>query len=301
MPVRGFSIDWMSSSDGPGTRIVVFLQGCMQSCPWCHAPHSQPEQAPVLFFSGHCRQCGACAQACDHAAHVLLKGRHQYLRERCGGCGSCVRACVGASPGQGPNALQFTGWSLEPEALWQLLLPQLTLLGCSGGLTLSGGEPLWQVDALIPLLRLAAERQCHVAIETSGLVPEESVRRIRPWVSLWLFGLRAVAGTSGEPNIPSLALATFAAACRDPDRVTVRLPLIPGYTDSTAALAKVAEAALGRGVRRVELLPLHSGWAHYRRAMGMPVDPTMPLSYPRERLLEVIEFLSSAGMHVHAP
>ncbi|WP_257979896.1 4Fe-4S cluster-binding domain-containing protein, partial [Aeromonas salmonicida] len=51
---------WLPFScvDGPGNRLVLFLQGCNFRCPGCHNPHTM----------GLCDHCGDCVATCPSGA-----------------------------------------------------------------------------------------------------------------------------------------------------------------------------------------------------------------------------------------
>ena len=130
----------------------------------------------------------------------------------------------------------------------------------NGGVTLSGGECLLQADFAAALLAQCRERGIHTAIETALFVPWGQVEKVWPlcdkvFADLKLADSDRHALYTGHPNARILEnLRRLAAAL--PERVTVRIPLIPGVNtreEDTAAFAR-ALAPCAPQLAGVELL-----------------------------------------------
>jgi pyruvate-formate lyase-activating enzyme len=77
-----------------------------------------------------------------------------------------------------------------------------------GGVTITGGEPTAQPDFARAIASLCREAGIHVALETCGLAPWETLERLAEVVDLWLYDLKLAdsaaheeytgAGTSGS-------------------------------------------------------------------------------------------------------
>lgn len=273
--LRFFSVNWSSREDGPGERVVLFLQGCHLQCPWCHSPHSRPKNSPLLFHESLCTRCGQCVRHCPHGVHTIVDGRHSVNREACTQCGLCVAHCPQSHPQKTSSALRLPTREIAVDDLFAWLRPQLEMHAPRGGLTISGGEPLLQVHAVRALLQKARQAGIHTAVETSGELPSGPVESLAEWVDLWLFGLRSYARTPGAPpTLSPLALANLdVLAAKDNTRIRIRLPLIPGYTDSAAAIAQVRHAMAERHLDALELLPYNPDTQHYYHAIGQPYNP----------------------------
>ncbi|MGE5339921.1 MAG: glycyl-radical enzyme activating protein [Candidatus Omnitrophota bacterium] len=271
--LRYFDISWFSAKDGPGTRTVLFLQGCHLRCPWCHSPQSQETTSPLLFFENRCLFCGACVSSCPHHVHAVENRIHTIDRTACRRCGACVKNCpVSKNAKWNTGALGLAGIDGKPEELFQLLRPQLALLKNIGGLTVSGGEPLLQVEPLADLLTLCKRDGIHTAIETSASLPVQPVESLIPLVDHWLIGLRPIlnneATRTGDwtrvtHNLERLVLSN---RCQ----ITIRTPIIPGYTDHIACAQKIAETMKSFALSSIELLPYNRLSNHYYQAMNKP-------------------------------
>jgi len=182
-----FALSPMSAVDGPGTRVVVFFQGCTVNCSWCHSPHSRPF-SPVLLFRGNdCQMCKRCA-VCTRDVHVFENKKHVVQRENCLFCGKCVEACPKSSASGDGGVLRLPVKTMTSQSLLEQVLPHLSL--CDG-ITLSGGEALLQ-DETLAFLKLCKENNIHICVETSGLLDRRLYERACPFVDLWLFGTRVL-------------------------------------------------------------------------------------------------------------
>jgi pyruvate formate lyase activating enzyme len=135
------------------------------------------------------------------------------------------------------------------------------LKAMSGGVTLSGGEPLMQHRFAAKLLAAAKKMGIHTTIETNGYYGDKLSDAELNGIDLVMLGLktwgagkhRALTGMDIEPT---LAFARRLAALRRP--IWVRFVLVPGLTDDAADMGEIAAFAAGLGnVERVEVLPFH--------------------------------------------
>ena len=151
MKINYFNVSWISNNDGPGKRVVLFLQKCHLDCAWCHSPHSRGESSPLLFFPNLCLKCGACVEACPSHVHSIKNNVHFIDRDKCILCGNCIKACP--SSNQENGVLILPTKSTDVTTLYKKLRPQLLLFKDIGGITISGGEPLLQLEAVKKLLK----------------------------------------------------------------------------------------------------------------------------------------------------
>jgi glycyl-radical enzyme activating protein len=271
MGVRGRVLDVQRFSlhDGPGIRTAVFLKSCPLRCLWCHNPESRSPRPQLAFFAERCVSCGECASACPRQLHRVADGRHELDRASCDACGQCADACAF-------DALRLVGreWD-EAEVLELVERDRSYYLASGGGLTITGGEPLVQVEFTRAVLEGARQRGIHTCVETCGAAPWASFDAIRRLVDLFLFDLKATGEAehrrlTGAPLSPILAnlerlLAGGAA-------VHLRCPLVPGLNDGQTHLEAVATLARRHPGLAVEVLPFHDTARHKHARYGS-VDP----------------------------
>jgi pyruvate formate lyase activating enzyme len=131
----------------------------------------------------------------------------------------------------------------------------------SGGITLSGGEPLMQDRFAVRLLTATKAMGIHTAIETNGMLAERLSDDDLQQIDLVLLGIKMWdperhKQLTGKDNGETLKFARRLAALKKP--IWVRFVLVPGLTDDQENLEGIARFAASLGVvQRVEVLPFH--------------------------------------------
>jgi pyruvate formate lyase activating enzyme len=142
-----------------------------------------------------------------------------------------------------------------------------------GGVTFSGGEPLFQPEFLGKLLEECRLRDIHTTLDTTGFAPPDVFASIIDAVDLFLYDLKIMdeeahilyTGVSNQPVIENIA-----ALSRGKKNVIIRFPVIIGITDSTKNIEAVGAFAASLGnINELHLLPYHqTAGAKYHR-LGM--------------------------------
>jgi pyruvate formate lyase activating enzyme len=131
----------------------------------------------------------------------------------------------------------------------------------SGGLTISGGEPLMQHHFVTKLLAAAKALDIHTTIETNGYYGERLTNQELESIDLVMLGIKTWdpqrhRHLTGMEIGPTLEFARRLAAQTRP--IWIRFVLVPGLTDDRDDIAHIARFAAGLGnVERVEVLPFH--------------------------------------------
>jgi len=144
----------------------------------------------------------------------------------------------------------------------------------SGGLTISGGEPLMQDRFVVKLLAEARAMGVHTAIETNGYYGDRLTDAELGSIDLVMLGIKSWGDErhkhlTGREHGPTLDFARRLAALKK--AVWVRFVLVPGLTDDPADLASISRfsASLGN-VERVEVLPFHQLGRYKWQQLGIP-------------------------------
>jgi pyruvate formate lyase activating enzyme len=260
-----FDIQRFSVYDGPGIRTSVFLKGCMMRCPWCHNPESLRPEPQLAFTADQCLMCGRCAAVCPEGVHTFGEG-HKVDFPRCKACGRCVAACPAGCLkifGREMSAEQVMAYVLKDEKYYR---------GSGGGITVTGGEPTFQYDFLMELLRSARRSGLNTCIETNGIIDRERLLRLLPLVDLFLLDYKATGG--GYPRFTLFdekrVVDTLDILEANLARVVLRCPIIPGYNDTEEHFAAVrALRKKYRCIQAAEIMAYHSSALRKWRSLGM--------------------------------
>lgn len=177
----------------------------------------------------------------------------------------------------------------------------------NGGLTISGGEPLLQMDFVSEVFRLAHDKGIHTALDTSGqpFSPDNARWMTRfdallEHTSLVILDLKEVdnqkhRALTGHDNTNILEMAQYIARKGIP--LWIRHVLVPGLTDDTEGLRRLnAFIRTLPTVRRVEILPYHTLGTFKWQNLNIPYSldgvrvPTEEEIQAAEELLHVREY-----------
>ena len=135
------------------------------------------------------------------------------------------------------------------------------LKNAKGGVTISGGDPLFQPDFTRALLRGCKEMGLHTCLDTSGHLGCNADDAMLEDVDLVLLDIKAwnpeqYKLVTGQNLQPTLDFAEKLAARSIP--MWLRYVLVPGLTDQLDDITALARYAAGLGnVQRVDVLPFH--------------------------------------------
>ena len=263
-----FDVQRFSVHDGPGIRTTVFFKGCPLRCRWCQNPESLRPEPEMLWYAERCGQSGDCRAACPRGA--LIDGPERIDRTRCDACGECESACAF-------GAWRRVGRRVAVDDLLDELARDKTFFDSSGGgITLSGGEPTSQLEAMGALAEGAVARGISVGLETCGLFRWE---RFAPHLGSFAFvffdlklmdpGAHREHTGSGNHLILDNARRLVAAGAP----VSFRAPMVPGITDRSDNLDAMASFLCSLEVRKLHLLRYHR--------MGLAKLPRLDLPIAR--------------------
>jgi pyruvate formate lyase activating enzyme len=176
------------------------------------------------------------------------------------------------------------------------------LRALDGGLTISGGEPLVQLDFTRRILAGAKQMDLHTAIETSGFLGGRVDDRFLSCLDLVLLDIKSsnpetYRRVTGRELAPTLRFAERLAAMGKP--VWVRFTLVPGLTEDPENVDGVARfVAPMNNVEWVEVQPFHQLGAFKWKAMGLDYKHVNTPTPTPELVNRVIEQFRTAGCRV---
>lgn len=270
-----FNIQRFSIQDGPGIRTTVFLKGCPLRCLWCHNPESHSTRVQLLYRPARCVGCGACVAVCKTGAHKILDGIHAFDRATCITCGACAAVCAA-------EALELCGEIKTVEEVLAVVRRDKPFYGADGGMTISGGEPLFMPDFTLSLAKAAKDEDISVCIETAGWGDFENIAALIPYVDLFLFDFK-VADETAHKHYTGVELAPILENLRRLDaaggQIILRCPIIPDVNLDTAHFDGIAAvAATLSNLKEIHLEPYHPLGLSKLAALGQEAPP-IPLEF----------------------
>lgn len=172
------------------------------------------------------------------------------------------------------------GTEWEAESLFRKLYRFKPYWKKNGGITVSGGEALLQMEFVTDLFSIAKEHQVHTALDTSGgpfrTDPDylESFQKLMDVTDLFILDMKEMdperhKALTGQDNRNILAFARYLSAHKKP--MWIRHVLVPGLTDSRESLEALYDFIRElKSVERVEILPYHTMGVHKWEALGIP-------------------------------
>ncbi|MBD5552268.1 MAG: pyruvate formate lyase-activating protein [Lachnospiraceae bacterium] len=216
MKGRIHSLESFGTVDGPGTRFVVFVQGCPMRCAYCHNPDTWSMDGGTMMEPAE-------------IIEQFEKNRPFYK---------------------------------------------------DGGLTVTGGEPLMQVDFLIDLFTLAKEHNIHTCIDSSGIAYKENnaafiekLDKLMPLTDLVMLDIKHIdpekhKELTSKPNDGILAFAKYLEKKQVP--VWIRHVIVPGLTDDEQYLYQLGYF-IGHlsNLKALDALPYHTMGEKKYESLGM--------------------------------
>ncbi len=236
---KGFNF----SQDGPGNRLVIHLQGCNMNCPWCSNPEGMDFNGSLI------KKATLKPEACPLGAI----SNNSVDRNICRDC--FKKECISKFGG-----LKCSCIEVSTEDLLKECLRCEPMFFDGGGVTLTGGEPTLQFEALLELLSKLKEKGIHTALETNATNPR--LPELFELVDFLITDIKHYdndmhKSVTGVENTTVIENISRAAQTRK--QLLIRIPLIGGFNcregdgkGFSALLSKICTE-----VCSVELLKYH--------------------------------------------
>jgi pyruvate formate lyase activating enzyme len=268
-----FAVEEFSVFDGPGIRTSVFLKGCPLRCEWCHNPEGQGFENFILRSPNGCTHCGSC---------------DRFLAEN-GGKMFYTDQSIAACPN---NLLRYCAQKYTVQELISRLEKNFSILNASGGgITFSGGEPLSHPEFLLECLE-AMEGRVHRAVQTSGYCSSDVFKRVLSRCDYMLFDIKLIDDAAhvrytGASNAKILENLSYLA--KSGKSFVIRMPLIPGVTDTEENIRLASELLLKNGIDYIELLPYNRMAGAKYSLIGEEYSPSFDTQRAVEMRKEIFE------------
>ncbi|MBR1975196.1 MAG: pyruvate formate lyase-activating protein [Clostridia bacterium] len=179
-----------------------------------------------------------------------------------------------------PDTWEAGGKEYTVEEVVAQALRYKNYFGDKGGVTVTGGEPLVQIDFVTELFKALKAKGIHTCVDTSGITfnPESETsvdkhKKLLGVTDLVLLDIKhiddeACKNLTGQGNAHTLAFAKFLSDNGTP--IWIRQVLVPGITDGEESLARTrAFIDELKTVQKVEVLPYHTMGAVKYEKLGL--------------------------------
>lgn len=251
---------------------------------------------PALLHNGkNCTLCGLCAKNCPTGAVSVTEGTWKVDLTLCSACGRCAAECR-------CDALELSGqiYTVE-EAAAEVLKDKAFFDKSEGGVTLSGGEVLVQVEFAERLARVLKNAGVHIACETTAALPAAVFDRLLAAVDYMMLDIKHYDAEKlwevchGDMRIIS---GNIKKAVKQGVPVVGRIPVIPGFNASMGDMEEFARFGKEMGIEEFHLLPFHQlGEEKYERLQKVYRMKSVPALH-KEDLEEYAVCLRSCGFRV---
>ncbi len=243
-----------------------------------------------------CIACEECLAVCPDGAITVAGGVIITDRSKCTLCGKCVEVCTA-------EARAMVGREMTVDEVMAEIEKDISFYDQSGGgVTFSGGEPLLQPEFLLAILQACKQKGLHTALDTSGAAAWKVIERLRPYVDLFLYDLKALDDRvhrefTGVSN--RLILANLRRLSEHGHNIILRLPLIPGVNDSPDTMAAIGSFAVSLPhLIGLEVLPYHQNGVekYHRLEKEYALEGIAPPS--KEKVESIAEVLRSYRLNI---
>ena len=247
-----FNIQRYCIDDGDGIRTSVFFKGCPLRCKWCHNMESIAFAPQEEFDERLCIHCGKCKEGCPTGARQII------------------------------------GKEMTAEEIMQVVRRDLPFYDKTGGLTVTGGEPMAQFDLVYELAKMAKAEGISFMMETCGFAKTKDFIKIAPLCDCFLYDCKASSARHKELTgvEDTLILKNLDVLYHLGSRIVLRCPIVPGSNLDDDFIEKIAYLHRKYPKMQVQLMPYHRTGIEKARRLGLP--PQEEFSVPGETLLEQI-------------
>lgn len=241
---RVFDIQRFSVHDGSGIRTNVFLKGCPLRCLWCQNPEGIDTGRRPIWVESDCIGCGTCLREARAGGIREDEGKISIDPDADEDFDAIIFSCPS-------GALRWNSEDLTVHEVMDRIRRDVPFYAHgSGGVTLSGGDPLAQPDFSEALLRACGQEGIHTAMETELYADWEEAARMLPHLDELYADLKLTdpaAARKYTGRRPEKIMQNLRHLLEGPfrDRVTVRTPLIPGITATDENIASIARFLSG--------------------------------------------------------
>lgn len=234
-----FDIQRFALHDGAGIRTTIFLKGCPLRCVWCQNPEGLEPTPQVVYMEKNCIKCDLCLGKVKRNGLIKEDTQLSLHRQQPENWTEIIDQCP-------TGALRYDCALYSSEEVVKEALKDVVFFRNNGGVTISGGEPFYQVDFLLEIVKKLKEHKIHTTIESSLYTSWENIEKVLPYIDhiyadLKLYDNQQHKVYTGVGNTKILSNLKRLLQSDKKHEITIRTPLIPNMSATKENITSIAQ------------------------------------------------------------
>jgi len=200
--------------------------------------------------------------------------------------------------------------TMTPRALLEMVKDYKPYFGKKGGVTISGGDPVFQPKFLMSFLKLCKKEKVNVALDTSLFTTKEVIDDVFPYTDLFMVSLKhfdrdkhkCLTGVPNDiilENIRYLSKKIKKVKRGNKPKLWFRYMILPGYTDTKKNLKALVDFCHEiKNFELIDLLPYHRHGVYKWKQMGLKYALGGVKAPKRKSVLKIKDMLEKEGFKV---
>ena len=257
------------------------------------------------IYSSKCisqEKCNACKNACPVDGALCFEDGKliKINRDICTNCMKCYQACPS-------DAIKAWGKEMTVDECMEIILKDRGYYEKSGGgVTVSGGDPVIQMDFVVELFRRCKEEMIQTCLESTFYAEWSTIEKVLPYTDIIISDIKHMDTNvhrkhTGREN--HLILENLKKLADLNKEIILRIPVIPGVNDSNDNLEKTADFILnekGGNVRTLQLLSFMRLGEEKYQSLGIPYkmeNIVVDRKAFTEKVKKMAEYFNGRGIH----
>lgn len=178
--------------------------------------------------------------------------------------------------------------------------------GRDGGVTISGGDPVFQPEFLLEFLKACKKDGINTALDTSLCTSKKVIDSVLPYVDLFMVSLKHfnsethkfLTGAPNEKILENIKYLSEKLGLSGRKKSRFRYVILPGYTDTKENLKALVSFLRSVNFSLIELLPYHTFGVYKWKELGLKYELGDVKPPSEKSVLSIKKMLESEGFNV---